>query len=160
MIEYNSINEKVKNLIKEILENNKELREDISKIGHSAGAYMIIYSNGDNVKLPRALTDDLSEQFIEYNYFKLKDLFLRRKINVTEYMNYKWREGDNYKCPLCDCKTWVIGDLIFGLHEDQSQRGGFISGGGNQILPIIPITCKNCGNTIFINAKISGIGNK
>ena len=59
----------------------------------------------------------------------------------------------NYTCPLCGTAQWIINDKIFFLpeyHED-----GFYVGGPSY--PVIPLSCRKCGNTLFINAIISGL---
>lgn len=35
------------------------------------------------------------------------------------------------------------------------NKGGLVIGG--QVIPIIPITCDNCANTLFVNAILSGV---
>lgn len=53
-------------------------------------------------------------------------------------------------CPLCGSNHWTVSDKIFQLHE--FQNGDLIIGGDSKILPVLPLTCENCGNTYFINA--------
>ena len=55
---------------------------------------------------------------------------------------------------MCDHQAWVIGKNVFELREFHEK--GFLIGPG-PIVPIIPVTCSNCGNTVLINAFIAGL---
>jgi len=55
-------------------------------------------------------------------------------------------------CTLCGNQQWTLGENIWELRE---YKGGDLVVGG-VLLPVIPVFCSNCGNTLFINAKISG----
>lgn len=73
---------------------------------------------------------------------------------LVEFLNEK-RASPN--CPMCDSKSWGVSDTIFELREFQ---GGSLMVGGNQnIFPVIPISCNECGHTIFINAIRAGVLN-
>jgi hypothetical protein len=58
-------------------------------------------------------------------------------------------------CSVCKDSNWNISDTIFELREFQS--GGLVIGGGRPIYPVIPMACSRCGNTIFLNAVITGV---
>ena len=71
---------------------------------------------------------------------------------LIEFLNTK-RITPN--CPLCNSITWGVSDTIFEMREFQ---GGNLNLGGNQnIFPVIPINCTECGNTIFLNAMQVGV---
>ena len=57
------------------------------------------------------------------------------------------------QCPLCKNKKWIPGDNILVIHPYTDP----IAIAGGPYYPIVPITCSNCGYTIFINAKILGL---
>lgn len=59
------------------------------------------------------------------------------------------------RCSLCGSGEWVVNDTIFEMRE--FQGGNLVIGGGTAILPVIPITCKQCGNTVFFNALSLGV---
>ena len=44
---------------------------------------------------------------------------------------------------------------MFELRE--FNDGNIIAGGSSSILPVIPVTCNNCGHTVFVNAMSSGL---
>lgn len=54
------------------------------------------------------------------------------------------------RCSTCGASSWIVNDTIFEMRE--FQGGNLVIGGGTAILPVIPVTCKNCGQTIFFNA--------
>ena len=54
-------------------------------------------------------------------------------------------------CPLCGNRHWDITDTVFQAIEFD-HKGILINGSS---FPMVPLTCRNCGNTYFINALIS-----
>lgn len=73
--------------------------------------------------------------------------------DIVKYVNDKWT---NPICPMCGSRSWNVTDKIFELRE--FNDGNIVLGGPNSaLLPVIPVTCENCGNTIFINALASGL---
>lgn len=61
-------------------------------------------------------------------------------------------------CQICGKKEWIASANIFELRE--FQGGNLKIGGKSAILPLIPVTCKHCGQTIFFNAISLGIINQ
>ena len=73
-------------------------------------------------------------------------------INVDrtlEFIKEKWKN----RCPMCDHADWHVQNRSFELREFQS---GSIVIGGAPVIPVIPITCGNCGTTIIVNAFVVG----
>jgi len=56
-------------------------------------------------------------------------------------------------CPLCQKQAWNLENEIWELRE--FNMGNLIVGG--QVFPVVPLICTNCGNTLFINAVLSGV---
>lgn len=56
-------------------------------------------------------------------------------------------------CSFCGNNTWNISSKIFELLEFNAN--GLQLGGS--VYPVVPITCNNCGNTLFINALVAGL---
>jgi len=54
-------------------------------------------------------------------------------------------------CPLCGNMHWEITDTVFQAIE--FDRKGILINGSSY--PVVPLTCKNCGNTYFINALVA-----
>ena len=70
------------------------------------------------------------------------------KLNSEEavkWLDKKWA-GDR-KCPICSQKNWKIGDPL----ETRKFTGGGLNIGA-PLYVFFPVTCTNCGNTVFINA--------
>jgi hypothetical protein len=63
-----------------------------------------------------------------------------------EWLNSKWYGMK--KCPVCDNNSWNISDRVFEMRE--FYGGSMVLGGILQ--PVIPVTCANCGNTLYFNA--------
>ena len=57
-------------------------------------------------------------------------------------------------CPMCQVGNWNVSDKVFELRE---FYGGGLRLGGVPIYPVIPVTCNNCGNTVFINPITAGV---
>lgn len=72
---------------------------------------------------------------------------------IINFLNSRWAGA---VCPLCQGREWNITDKIFELRE--FNNGDLVLGGPNcSIIPIVPVTCGKCGNTIFINAVSTGL---
>lgn len=81
------------------------------------------------------------------------ELTTDQKNNLVENLrNYR---PDGITCVLCNNQSWEISDKIFELRE--FQGGDFAIGKGSTILPVIPMNCSRCGNTMFINALRVGV---
>jgi RNase P subunit RPR2 len=57
-------------------------------------------------------------------------------------------------CNICGTHDWTLTDIIFELRE--FNNGDHVIGEG-KVFPVVPITCKKCGNTHFINPYIFGV---
>lgn len=73
----------------------------------------------------------------QYDFNALED-FLKARINS--------------RCQICGNTNWSIEKRVFELRE--FNNGDFIMGG--PIIPLVPMTCTNCGNTGLINAIQAG----
>lgn len=56
-------------------------------------------------------------------------------------------------CAFCGNRRWNITSKVFQLME--FDLNGLNLGGATY--PVIPVTCNNCGNTLFINAIAAGL---
>ena len=75
----------------------------------------------------------------------------QNKLNsLSEFLKTKW---SGRTCPMCQEGNWIIQENCFQIME--FNKDGLVVGG--QVVPIIPITCSNCTNTIFINAILAGV---
>ena len=78
-----------------------------------------------------------------------------RKLNGQDIINHINKKWTNQSCPYCGNRAWTIADKVFELRE--FNDGNIIVGGSSSILPVIPVTCNNCGHTVFVNAMSSGL---
>lgn len=70
---------------------------------------------------------------------------------VIAFLNAKW--GSGRQCPMCGTKSWSVQDSTFQVSE--LNPAGLVVGG--PIIPVIPVICSNCGNTVLVNAITAGI---
>jgi len=68
---------------------------------------------------------------------------------LIAHLKVKWA---GRPCPMCLVGNWEVQDSIFQIME--FNEGSLVIGG--PIVPLVPVTCKNCGNTILLNAIVSG----
>lgn len=69
---------------------------------------------------------------------------------LLAHLNSKW---PGKICPMCSGNNWNVSERAYELRE--FNQGDLIIGSGS-VLPVIPVTCSNCGNTAMVNAIISG----
>lgn len=75
---------------------------------------------------------------------------------ITDYINDAWKE---IKCPLCLKIQWTVPNTFYELR--QYYRGNIQRiTGRTAIIPIVPVTCANCGYTMLINSIVSGLTSK
>jgi len=75
------------------------------------------------------------------------------KINSEKFLNHLKEKWKGQPCPLCGVGNWNVSDSVYELRE--FHDGNLVIGSG-PIVPIVPVTCSNCGNTIMVNALLSG----
>jgi hypothetical protein len=54
---------------------------------------------------------------------------------------------------MCGSGPWSVQDKVFQLTE--FHEGSVIIGG--PVVPVIPVTCGNCGHTVLVNAIVAGL---
>ncbi|HLC88338.1 MAG TPA: hypothetical protein VJG66_04790 [Patescibacteria group bacterium] len=75
-----------------------------------------------------------------------KEILLKRLIHLSKTA-----------CQSCGNKEWIASENIFEMRE--FKGGNLVIGGQSAILPVVPVTCKYCGQIIFFNALSLGILN-
>lgn len=53
---------------------------------------------------------------------------------------------------MCGEGPWTVQDKVFQLTE--FHDGSLVVGG--PLVPVVPVTCTNCGYTVVVNAILSG----
>ena len=56
-------------------------------------------------------------------------------------------------CPMCGQGPWKVQDSTFQLTE--YNEPGMVIGG--PVIPVVPVTCSNCGNTVLVNAILAEV---
>lgn len=73
------------------------------------------------------------------------------KLNDQKFLaaiNDKWASKN---CPMCGHNNWnVSSNIVTALRI--AEKGGISLGG--DVMPLVAITCMNCGNVIFVNPLI------
>lgn len=69
---------------------------------------------------------------------------------VIKFLESKWKGST---CPLCKTGNWLIQNHVYELRR-------FFFGNLNlnegPIVPVVTVSCNNCGNTILVNAITAG----
>jgi hypothetical protein len=65
------------------------------------------------------------------------------------FIGQKW---GGRSCPMCGTGPWNVQDRVFQLSE--FHDGNMVIGG--PLIPVVPVTCGNCGYTVVVNAILSG----
>jgi hypothetical protein len=65
------------------------------------------------------------------------------------FIGQKW---GGRSCPMCGKGPWTVQEKVYQLSE---FHGGNLVVGG-PLIPVIPVTCNNCGYTVVVNAILSG----
>jgi hypothetical protein len=69
---------------------------------------------------------------------------------LLAHLNSKWA---GRPCAQCGVANWQVQDSVFELRE--FNAGSLVVGG--PVLPLIPVICANCGNTILVNALVAQV---
>jgi hypothetical protein len=68
---------------------------------------------------------------------------------LVKFLEERWGQ---VPCPMCHHTEWSVGDIITQLTQ---YAGGALVAGG-PVYPLIPVVCRNCGNTVLVNAVVTG----
>lgn len=79
----------------------------------------------------------------------MSELNTEQIAQLSSYLAQKWR---GRPCQMCGSGNWSIQNTCFEL---KSFRSSYLK--GETLLPVIPVICTNCSNTLFINAVLSGV---
>lgn len=75
------------------------------------------------------------------------------KINsetLIKKLNEKWQ---GRSCPYCQNTQWTVDTSIVTPIEVDENKNMMI---GGKFQPLIPVSCRNCGNTVLVNGLILG----
>ena len=74
-----------------------------------------------------------------------------RTKEIIERLKEAW--GQTRPCPLCGKVRWIVTDEMYELNL--LGKIGTLKIGPK--IPVVPVTCANCGNTVVLNAVIAGL---
>jgi len=74
------------------------------------------------------------------------------KVNSEKLVAFLGEKWGGRSCPMCGKGPWNVQPTVFQLNE--FHEGSFVVGG--PLVPVIPVSCGNCGHTVLVNAIISG----
>ena len=69
---------------------------------------------------------------------------------MIDFLSDKWKGRG---CPMCGQGPWNAQNRTFQLTE--FHQGNIVLGG--PLVPVVPVTCENCGYTALVNAIIAGV---
>lgn len=69
---------------------------------------------------------------------------------LIKFLTEKWHSRP---CPMCGTAQWQLQEKLFQLME--FSAGNIVIGG--PVIPVAPVICGNCGNTILVNAITAGM---
>ncbi len=58
-------------------------------------------------------------------------------------------------CSICGNGNWILNDVMFEMKE--FTNGKFILGAEMSLMPLVAVSCANCGHTQFLSAIKLGI---
>jgi hypothetical protein len=64
--------------------------------------------------------------------------------------------GQHGRCSLCNHNGWTLAAGFVMLSLQASPSAGLVIGGPS--LPLVALTCDNCGHTLLVNIKVLGLG--
>ena len=70
---------------------------------------------------------------------------------LIKHLEEKWGEK---ACPMCHAGEWAISDNVYGLQEANSFKKQKLK---RASMPLMALTCDNCGYTILVNTIAAGI---
>ncbi len=74
-------------------------------------------------------------------------------VNESKFIAHLQAKWKGSACPLCKTGNWSVSDKVYELRE---FHGGNMVIGSGAIVPIVPVTCDNCGNTVLVNSILAG----
>ena len=80
---------------------------------------------------------------------------MKKKPTSQEIIDFLTKTWNNKNCFICGGNEWSVNDKVYELRE--FNEGNLVLGGRASITPVIPVVCEKCGNTVFINALITGL---
>jgi hypothetical protein len=74
---------------------------------------------------------------------------------MTRVIKYLQR-WESAKCAICKGDDWAVSSTVFALPE-YTPPWKATYGYNETAFPVIPLTCKTCGNVLFVSAIAAGV---
>jgi predicted nucleic-acid-binding Zn-ribbon protein len=74
------------------------------------------------------------------------------KFDTKKFITFITEKWGGKSCPMCGKGPWSVQEKVFQLTE--FHDGNMVIGG--PLMPLVPVTCNNCGYTVVVNAIIAG----
>jgi hypothetical protein len=104
--------------------------------------------------LPIVLTD-FEESYTIWHSEDVESSLWRKAmsdIDTKKVLAHLNKIGNTSKgCKFCGANDWAVIGKVFELRE---FRGGAV---GSPVIPVIPVTCNQCGNLLLFNAIAAGL---
>jgi hypothetical protein len=72
---------------------------------------------------------------------------------LLEHIKQKWKTP--VSCSVCGHNDWNVSSQVYEFRE--FHGGSMVIGGSSSVMPVTPVICNVCGNTVVINPLIAGI---
>jgi len=72
---------------------------------------------------------------------------------LLDFLAEKW---EGHPCPICGKGPWIVQQKTYQLTEF-SPGSIPLPVEQSSIVPVVPVSCENCGYTALVNAIIAGI---
>jgi hypothetical protein len=69
---------------------------------------------------------------------------------LIEHLRKKWK---GHPCNMCGIGDWNVQDVAYELRQVSAAALAL----GGPLIPVIPVVCNNCGNTVLVNAITAGV---
>jgi len=69
---------------------------------------------------------------------------------IVKHIRKNWLHEAS--CPLCGQHDWSVQHDVYELVK-RTENG---SARDESVMPVIPVICKKCGNTVLVNGDIAG----
>ncbi len=73
------------------------------------------------------------------------------KINTERLLRNLETRWNRIPCPYCQNSAWTVDPSVVTTVEVNENKTMVI---GGKFQPLVPVTCRNCGNTVLVNALI------
>ena len=73
-------------------------------------------------------------------------------LDTNKFIAFIEQKWGGRLCPMCGSGPWSVHDKVFQFSE--FNEGNMVIGG--PLIPVVPVTCNNCGYTVVVNAILAG----